>query len=791
MAALTDDNLHQIPYVQSNTTFFDWVNQYNTLVVNKLNNIKTFDGASGDGIVFTLGTTSPNDPLGGSTSGSDLIAGTFRCDIAEAIARGVTFQGDVSIDGTLNYDLTKNDLGAIKRRIFPAGGFTATLGFSLGNPIRIDDYGKQVPGASGTPEYYRARADNALSAEAFAVVSGVTWPTEGPYTSTNTYIEVTTSGRIKGDFSGACEYGGLSAGCIYFIDPGTSGGLTPFEPTIAGYVNKPMVLGVTADEGYVLNYRGQLLTGSGTGGTGGIDNNRMIVAPGSGHGIVRGDVVGFKADIGTNGWFKLTEDKHDYLSNAVGLCAESFTLDGVQYITIVSTGFEGDLPVDGNNTGLLYVGFNGRLVPESTMASVSDAKPFAIGWSSGGDGSGIVRGVIINQNHLGGGGGDGTNTTNAKSSNGNWAYRSSSIGGTTFGSAINENIMINGSFDVWQRGIGKSSYGMTGTTYFADRWVRVDGASGSGGGVTTGTYNIERKSFASNQTEVFGNPNYYIRTQNNLHPQGGGASGSFVLIENRIEDVRTLRGENATLSFWAKCGVTGSTADLVVSQYDGNSTVTTIPSTVQLGTLWTKYETAFRVPDITTTPTGKHYLGVGFDTKRLNTTFDLTKVKLERGIVATTNADSDVSKEYDDCKRYYQRSYSIDQTTATTTMLGTNDVPDTTAINATISPTKDIHHKFPVVMRGNPTVTLYSPSTGQTAEGYNQSAGLDLRLTVGTYGYNNMPRVSPAGASTITAQYATKDGIYIFVPNGSVVLDEVSVHYVANADLTDNMINPT
>ena len=70
-----------------------------------------------------------------------------------------------------------------------------------------------------------------------------------------------------------------------------------------------------------------------------------------------------------------------------------------------------------------------------------------------------------------------------------------------------------------------------------------------------------------------------------------------------------------------------------------------------------------------------------------------------------------------------------------------------------------------------------------------KSAGVDLRHTAGTYGYNNEPRVAPAGTTTITAEYATKDGVYMFIPAGTVLFDEVSFHFIANADLTDHMLN--
>jgi len=823
MAGLPDDNLYQIPYLQGNDTFYDWVNYHNTLHVNKLNNMKIYDGLSGDGIVFTLGTTASNDPVGGFTSGSDLVAGTFRCDIAETIARGVTFQGDVSINGTLNYDINSLELPSVTSRLHPVGGYTATRdGFTLGQAVRVEDFGHQHQGGTGTPNYYLARADNANWAEVLGVVSGVTWPTasgetyaQGPYTSSNTYVEVTTHGRIRGDWTQANSTGGgLSAGCIYFLDPGTSGGITPNEPTVAGYVNKPLIMGITADEGYLLNYRGQLLTGSGTGGTGGINDNRFVVAHGEAAGtFVRGDVVGFKNDRGTagDGWFIVTQSDED-LDHAVGVVLNEFLLDSTRYMEVVSTGWCGDLPTVGNKDGLLFVNQSGKLESEydengNPNTIGNPKKPFAVGWKSGGDGTGVVRGTIINQNHLaseagstetaaagapraaGGAGGVGSPA---------WAFRSTSVGGATYGSAINENILINGGFDIWQRGLGTSPYGATGTTYFADKWVRIDGASGSAAynssGATTGTFNIERKTFASNQTEVFGNPTYYTRFQNDFHPQGS-KQGGHAIIENRIEDVRTLRNENATLSFWAKCGVTGSTGSIVLNQYDGSNTYTAKPSNFTLGTLWAKYEVSFLVPNIETTPSGKHYLGVGFDTTHLNTTFDLAQVKLERGLVATRNASTPQQREKDlhDCGRYYQRSYDVDASSKSATMLDKNK-PDITAVNFTVSPSKDYHFDFPVVMRDNPSVTLYSPFSGQTGDAYNQSAGVDLRHTSGTYGWssdgtNNTPRTASTGATTITAEYTTKNGIYLYVPAGSVLFDEVSVHYVADADLTDNMTN--
>jgi hypothetical protein len=770
----TEDNLYQIWNLTQSTTFADWVSHYNTLVVEKLNRMSVYNGASGDGIVFTLGTTASNDPVGGATSGPDLSAGVFRCSIADVIPKGITFSGDVNIDGTLNYDLSKAELTSIKTKVRPLGGFTATAGLTFGMPVRVMSNG-------GDADYQLSRADSKDYAEVFGVVSGVTWPSnagvpEGPYTSSNTYATVTTHGRIEGDFERASDFdAGLSAGCVYFLSPGNSGGFTRVEPSIGGQVSKPVILGVTAGVGYVLNYRGQYLQGSGTGGTGGIDNNRFIVSVDASTDIVRGDVVAYiPSSSSSDDWLKVNSASDD-LGSAVGICVTSpFILDGQTYIQLVGVGYVDDLPVGNNGTGLLYVGADSKLTSDVPQAQ---AKPFAVAWP-GGDGK---RGFVFNQTH------NSPRSTSNSTSGGaqNWAFRSTSSGGTTYGHAMNDNILINGNFDVWQRGIGVGKHGATGTTHFADRWMRMDGVSGGGG--TAGTYSITRNVFSANQTDVSNEPTYYVTLQNNVHPQGG-ITGDYVYIENRVEDVRTLRGENATMSFWAKCGVAGATMDLVINQYDGTDTYTSHPASVQLGTLWSKYEVAFLVPNITTTPSGKDYVGFGFSTARLNTTLDLAKVKLERGLIATTNPKSSINDELKLCSRFYQRSYGVDQGTRTETMLDPQ-TPDINVIDFHITPSKDHYHKFPVVMRGAPTVTLYSPKSGMTGDALNRTSGRDLRKSSGTKGYGGEARVASAGATTITSEYRTKDGIYLFVPAGTVMHDNVSVHYVADADLDENMPN--
>ena len=81
-----------------------------------------------------------------------------------------------------------------------------------------------------------------------------------------------------------------------------------------------------------------------------------------------------------------------------------------------------------------------------------------------------------------------------------------------------------------------------------------------------------------------------------------------------------------------------------------------------------------------------------------------------------------------------------------------------------------------------PTITFYSPNTGITSDGYNKSAGKDMRLTSGTRGWNQATRFSPAGASTLTTN-ETKYGVAFNVTTGAVVFDDILVHMIADADI--------
>ena len=736
--AAVDDNTTNIPYLTGEDTFLDWVNHYNNYSVEKLNNLKIYSGFSGDGIDVVIGTT-----------------GSMHVNLADVITKGVTFSGDVTINGDLTYDWANALLGAVKHRVLPQGGYTAVnAGFTVGQPVRITE-------VSGDTEYYLARADSKDFAEVVGVISSKGLGSS-PYTVTDTYLEITTQGIVQGDFTNINSSGaGLSAGCVYFLSPGASGELTSIEPSISGQISKPVLMGITSDKGIMLNYRGQYLQGTGTGGTGGIDNNKKIISLGgdAGSGLTAGYCVGWSGRNDYQGWEVLTSSGADLAKKLVGLCTTTeFDLAGNYYAEIITTGFIDNIP-GVTESGKQWIGTDGLPTAFDMGSSVPS---IGIAWphpsTSGFQG-------MLGGTDVGGVGAMGHSVL---------------ADGVTYGTAINDNLLINGAFDIWQRSIGVDSvYGSTGSTHFADRWVRVDGTTGS----TYGTHSIQRKTFATNQTEVFGNPKYYATLQNTM---SGGITAEYIHIENRIEDVRTLRNEEATLSFWAKAGSSGMTMGIAVTQYSGVTASTTYPTSVGLGTLWSFYEAVIDVPTFTGTPSAGDYLGVGFRTNDITSTYDIAKVKLERGNISTTNADSNETEELNKCKRYYQRTYDLGERTHSITMLD-NNTPSISSMNFTITPEKDTYHTFDIPMRTNPSLTLYSPSSGYTGDGFNRTANKDLRNTSGTYGWDNLPRLSPAGGSMIGVDYSNEKGMYITVPSGVVVFDNVSLHYVADSDLNENM----
>jgi hypothetical protein len=95
-----------------------------------------------------------------------------------------------------------------------------------------------------------------------------------------------------------------------------------------------------------------------------------------------------------------------------------------------------------------------------------------------------------------------------------------------------------------------------------------------------------------------------------------------------------------------------------------------------------------------------------FANNLVNSTFDLAFVQHEPGAVCSTFMDKPFTQNYDECLRYYSKSYDYDAAIGALTFNGDAGFvqSSTTVIAGTL--------RFPKSMAKLPTITIYNPSTG-------------------------------------------------------------------------------
>jgi hypothetical protein len=264
---------------------------------------------------------------------------------------------------------------------------------------------------------------------------------------------------------------------------------------------------------------------------------------------------------------------------------------------------------------------------------------------------------------------------------------------TTGGSAVpvwnhgSHNYIINGAFDIWQRGTSITT--ASNQPYGADRWLV--------GRLPSGNATMTQETFGVGDIEAvgFGDAQFFARTEFT----SGTASGADQLLTSRIEDVRTLAGSTATLSFWARVGSgTESITPNLVQRFGsgGSSAVVANASGVTVTTTWQRFSGVISIPSISGKTIGSgNYLELRFQSANFTTgnTLDIWGVQLEAGSVATPfkrHAPS-LQGELAACQRYYYRL----SPNATTAPMGLGWNTNTTVAR--------VYYQFPVTMRDKPT----------------------------------------------------------------------------------------
>ena len=224
--------------------------------------------------------------------------------------------------------------------------------------------------------------------------------------------------------------------------------------------------------------------------------------------------------------------------------------------------------------------------------------------------------------------------------------------GASVAYAAGKNKIINGAFDIWQRG---TSFTLTtGTlTYCADRFLFTGFGSGTAATVT-------RQTFTPGTAPVAGYEGQYFARFTNF------ATATAWQVRQRIENVQTFAGQTITFSFWAKAS--GSLSNIVyeMTQNFGSggsaSVTTTLGSGQTLSTSWTRYTFTVAVPSISgkTIGTSSYLEFSPYQNSGVTNSgsVDFWGWQVEQGSTATAfqTATGTIQGELAACQRYYWRT---------------------------------------------------------------------------------------------------------------------------------------
>jgi hypothetical protein len=326
------------------------------------------------------------------------------------------------------------------------------------------------------------------------------------------------------------------------------------------------------------------------------------------------------------------------------------------------------------------------------------------------------------------------------------------------------NVIINGNFDIWQRGTSGTS------GYVADRWINT---------LIGSTAAISRQSFTLGQTDVPNEPKYFHR----VVVTSVAGSGNAAIFRQYIESVQTFAGQTVTLSFWAKADASKNIAIDLEQQFGtGGSPSTGVDAigvtTCALTTSWQKFTVTANFPSISGKTLGTNNndrinVNFWFDAGsafngRTNSlgqqsgTFDIAQVQLEAGDVATPFEVRTVEQELALCQRYFEKSYAQATAPATATTAGyiTSSVNSTTTAGYL-----GFTHSYKVTKRASPTVVLYDTAG---------ASGSTQRAT---------PGVGSSNGQNGTVGSASNDAALVIFSVSGVSHSQLICHFTADAEL--------
>jgi len=285
--------------------------------------------------------------------------------------------------------------------------------------------------------------------------------------------------------------------------------------------------------------------------------------------------------------------------------------------------------------------------------------------------------------------------------------------------AAGKNSIINGGFDIWQRGTSFTAADV----YTTDRWKK-----------DSQTYSTISRQTTSDTTNL-PTIQYCTRVQRNSGQTGTGGLG--IIYSAETADSIRFAGQTVVVSFWARAGANYSSASSALSynfytgtgtdqsrsfgvQFTGEANIGSSSKT--LTTTWQRFSFTATV-GATATELALMFLFNGVGTASTNDYFEVTGVQLELGSTATTfsRAGGTIQGELAACQRYYWR---VNAHQAYSLLCPNAQTQSSTVGNAYFLP--------PSTMRVTPTAIDYS--------------NLALRNASGTY--YALSSVSIEGSST-------------------------------------------
>jgi len=235
----------------------------------------------------------------------------------------------------------------------------------------------------------------------------------------------------------------------------------------------------------------------------------------------------------------------------------------------------------------------------------------------------------------------------------NTADTQTASGGPISPSIAGKNAIINGGFDIWQRGTSFTAADV----YTSDRWRN-----------STQTYSTISRQTTSDTTNL-PTIQYCARISRNSGQTGTAALG--IIYNAETADSIKFAGQSVVVSFWARAGANYSSASSVLNynfytgtgtdqgrtfgvQFTGEANIGSSSKT--LTTTWQRFSFTATV-GATATELALMFLFNGVGTAGANDYFEITGVQLELGSTATpfSRAGGTYQGELAACQRYFAR----------------------------------------------------------------------------------------------------------------------------------------